>query len=78
MIVNDQQNESLTALLMEDEIYTTICSLNATSSLGPDGIGECFYKACWNITRLDMVASIQGFFTHHRFQIISIIFIVSS
>lgn len=59
-----QQNETLISLPSEEEIYPAVCSIGASISLGPKGFSGGFYRKCWSIIKLDLVASIRICFIH--------------
>lgn len=50
----------LDAPFSEDEVWKTISSLPSDKAPGPDGFTGKFYKTCWQIIKVDMMAAISA------------------
>jgi len=44
----------------EEEIWKTICSLPSNKAPGPDGFTGNFYKACWSVIKVDVMAAVSA------------------
>ncbi|KAL8523191.1 hypothetical protein ACS0TY_013240 [Phlomoides rotata] len=62
--ITDANNLLLTALPSAEEIHTAVLDLDEHSSPGPDGFGGFFYRGCWDIISIDVIAAVLHFFTH--------------
>ncbi|XP_042962410.1 uncharacterized protein LOC122296672 [Carya illinoinensis] len=61
-LISDEDNLRLCTLPTEEEVKQAIFSIPIESSPGPDGFGSGFYRACWNIVRVDVVEVVRDFF----------------
>ena len=50
----------LDAPFSEDEVWRTISSLPSNKAPGPDGFTGKFYKVCWPIIKVDLMAAISA------------------
>ena len=50
----------LDAPFSEEEVWKTINSLPSDKAPGPDGFTSKFYKTCWQIIKVDMMAAISA------------------
>jgi len=44
----------------EEEVWKTICSLPSNKAPGPDGFTGKFYKVCWPIIKVDVMAAVSA------------------
>ena len=51
---------NLEAPISEEEVWKTISSLPSDKAPGPDGFTGKFYKGCWQIIKLDIMAAISA------------------
>jgi hypothetical protein len=56
-----EDNDLLLAPFAEEEVRDTIWSCDGNKSPGPDGFNFNFYKACWPIVKLDIMAFLTEF-----------------
>ncbi|KAI0519460.1 hypothetical protein KFK09_006908 [Dendrobium nobile] len=61
-IVDDTDNNFLTQLPLEEEIWDTIKGMNAESVAGPDGFTTKFFLKTWEIIKVDVVDAVHDFF----------------
>ncbi|KAI0494209.1 hypothetical protein KFK09_024340 [Dendrobium nobile] len=61
-IVDDTDNNFLTQLPLEEEIWDTIKGMNVESVAGPDGFTTKFFVKTWEIIRVDVVDAVHDFF----------------
>jgi len=45
-------------------IKNVVLDLNANGALGPNGFWGHFYQFFWNIVTIDVILSVQEFFSH--------------
>jgi hypothetical protein len=50
----------LEARFSEEEVWDAICAMPANRSPGPDGFSAEFYRHCWPIVRVDVMATLQS------------------
>lgn len=50
----------LEAPFSEEEVWKTICSLPSDKAPGPDGFTGNFYKACWSVIKVEVMAAISA------------------
>ncbi|XP_026429033.1 uncharacterized protein LOC113324997 [Papaver somniferum] len=58
-VITQENQAMLDAISSEEEIKTTVFSMDPDSSPGPDGFSGCFYRACWHIIYNEFVQVIQ-------------------
>ncbi|KAK9928747.1 hypothetical protein M0R45_025867 [Rubus argutus] len=61
-LVTNDENLMLLALPSMEEITTTVKSMDAYSSPGPDGFGGIFFHHCWDVISNDVINAVQSFF----------------
>ncbi|KAK9949447.1 hypothetical protein M0R45_004967 [Rubus argutus] len=61
-LVTNDENLMLLALPSVEEITTTVKSMDAYSSPGPDGFGGIFFHHCWDVISTDVINAVQSFF----------------
>ncbi|XP_060211692.1 uncharacterized protein LOC132639246 [Lycium barbarum] len=61
-ILNDYDNDRLTANPTVDELKDVVYSMSSHSAPGPDGISGKFYHSCWEIIKDDLVLMVLDFF----------------
>lgn len=61
-VVTTEQNSSLCAIPNSLEIHKAVCSLNSSSSPGPDGFSVAFFTSVWDIIAQDFCEAVKGFF----------------
>ena len=61
-MVTNEENESLTITLSDDEIRAIVFSMGADSAPGPDGFNGSFYQSCLSVISRDICAGIKEFF----------------
>ncbi|XP_019435172.1 PREDICTED: uncharacterized protein LOC109341683 [Lupinus angustifolius] len=61
-MVLHKENTDLISLPSDEEIRSTVFSLNGDGGPGPDGFGGNFYQNYWSIVSKDVSASVQQFF----------------
>ncbi|XP_042980090.1 uncharacterized protein LOC122310271 [Carya illinoinensis] len=61
-VIQEDDNVNLLELPSIQEVKQAIFSIPTDSSLGPDGFGSGFYKACWDIIARDVVDGVHDFF----------------
>jgi hypothetical protein len=57
-----QQLMHLDLPFTEQEVASTIKSLHAEKSPGPDGFIGLFFKTCWEIIKVDLMAAVNQFY----------------
>ena len=57
--------ESLDTPFTEAEILSAINQLPSDKAPGPDGFTGLFFKSCWPIIKLDVVAAVNAFYNTH-------------
>ncbi|KAJ7972899.1 reverse transcriptase [Quillaja saponaria] len=62
--ISEEDNAFLCAIPDEEEIRSTIFSMNSNKAPGPDGLSALFYKHYWPIIHLEVVKGVQHFFMH--------------
>jgi hypothetical protein len=62
--IDDLDRESMDRPFSEDEIKNTIDQMENNKAAGPDGIPAEFYKVCWDIIKLDIMAAFNDFHSH--------------
>ncbi|VFQ90791.1 unnamed protein product [Cuscuta campestris] len=59
-VVDDRDNQLISTLPNEADVYKAIMSLNPDSAAGPDGFnGRFFFRTCWNIIKVDVLLACQ-------------------
>ncbi|KAG2696272.1 hypothetical protein I3760_07G050900 [Carya illinoinensis] len=58
----EEENANLLQLPSIQEVKEAMFSIPVDSSPGPDGFGSGFYKACWDIVEVDVVATVRELF----------------
>lgn len=61
-IITDRDNDFLQEIPSNEEIRTSVFSLDPDSAPGPDGFSGVFYQSCWNIIAKDLCAFVRAFF----------------
>eukprot|EP00253_Pinus_taeda_P020488 PITA_20488 len=61
LLVNAEDNLVLCSPISEEEIIKVIWSMEADKAPGPDGFTIHFYKACWEVIKVDLLTMIRGF-----------------
>lgn len=56
------EDQMLIQIPQEEEILSTIKSINSLKSPGPGGIPWLFYKKYWEIIKDDLIQDVQSFF----------------
>nr|XP_027124015.1 uncharacterized protein LOC113740676 [Coffea arabica] len=59
--ITEQMNLQLTRHVIEKEIKIAVFSMHPNESPGPDGMSPVFFQRFWNIIKVDVVDTIQGF-----------------
>lgn len=62
--ISSTMSAKLAIIPNEAEVQAMVFSMDASSSLGPDGFGGAFYHACWNVIKHDIIKAVQTFFNH--------------
>ncbi|XP_040998207.1 uncharacterized protein LOC121244260 [Juglans microcarpa x Juglans regia] len=62
MVISEADNSKLCSLPTEEEVKQAVFSIPIESSPGPDGFGLGFYRACWDVVRLEVVEAVKEFF----------------
>jgi hypothetical protein len=62
--MDDLDRESMDRPFSEEEIKNTIDQMENNKAAGPDGIPAEFYKVCWDIIKLDIMAAFNDFHRH--------------
>jgi hypothetical protein len=70
--LTSDQRMMLVAPVQETEIFTALKSIGDLKAPGLDGYGAMFFKASWNIIKLDVIAVVQEFLWRVRFTMLSI------
>lgn len=60
--ITEQMNLQLTRPVTEKEIRIAVFSMHPNKSPGPDGMSPVFFQKFWNIIKVDIIDTIQGFF----------------
>lgn len=60
--ISGAENEALTLVPSGSEIFRALVSMDLRKAPGPDGMTGLFYKSCWLIVSVDVIAVIQNFF----------------
>ncbi|XP_042950383.1 uncharacterized protein LOC122282502 [Carya illinoinensis] len=61
-VISEEDNLRLCSLPTEEEVKQAVFSIPIESSPGPDGFGSGFYRACWDIVRVEVVEAVREFF----------------
>ncbi|WMV45638.1 hypothetical protein MTR67_039023 [Solanum verrucosum] len=61
-MVNQEQNNNLTAMPDLEELKEVVFSMNCNSAIRPDEMNGYFIQKCWHIIRHDLLGVIQAFF----------------
>jgi hypothetical protein len=63
-LLSQQQHDlqDLERDISEDEIHAAVMQIHSEKALGPDGYTGAFFKACWDIIRVDLTAAIKEIF----------------
>ncbi|XP_041009467.1 uncharacterized protein LOC121253532 [Juglans microcarpa x Juglans regia] len=61
-VISEDDNSRLCSLPTEEEVKQAVFNIPIESSLGPDGFGSGFYRACWDAVRLEVVEAVREFF----------------
>ncbi|XP_015160335.1 uncharacterized protein [Solanum tuberosum] len=62
LMVNQEKNDSLTALPNLEELKEVVFSMNPNSAAGPDGMNGYFFQKCWHMIKHDLLGVTQAFF----------------
>lgn len=62
--VTTAHNESLIVIPKPPEVFHALLSMANNKSPGPDEMNSIFYKSYWNIVGLDIISTVQGFFSN--------------
>lgn len=60
--LTSDQRASLTAPITEEEIVNSLKGISDISAPGIDGYNAKFFKATWNITKVDVISAVKEFF----------------
>ncbi|VFQ99349.1 unnamed protein product, partial [Cuscuta campestris] len=60
--VTAEDNNSLKKLPSMEEVKQAVWSLNENAAPGPDGFNGFFFRACWDIIKIDLLKACQEFF----------------
>jgi hypothetical protein len=60
-LVSRDDNADLMKLFTEEEICNVIWSMEPDKAPGPDGFSIHFYRACWDIIKIDLLKMIKAF-----------------
>jgi hypothetical protein len=66
LVVIEVENEGLCVIPAEVEILEALASMGSTKAPGPDGFTTLFYKKYWQQVRLEVLLSIEFFFTNNN------------
>ncbi|CAN1272874.1 Transposon TX1 uncharacterized 149 kDa protein [Linum perenne] len=61
-VVTDSMNDSLLAEITDDEIRSTVFSIDPTQAPGPDGFTGLFFQRYWDIVAGDVITAVKDFF----------------
>ncbi|XP_019242361.1 PREDICTED: uncharacterized protein LOC109222455, partial [Nicotiana attenuata] len=61
-LIDEEQNEMLTANPTREEVKKAVYGLNGDSAGGPDGFTGAFFHTCWDIVGEDIYAMVLAFF----------------
>ncbi|XP_031482751.1 uncharacterized protein LOC116252545 [Nymphaea colorata] len=61
--VTEYENEQLCQSVLEEEVTTTMWSLDKDNVAGLDGFHNYFYQECWEMVMIDVVNVVQDFFS---------------
>ncbi|KAK2401903.1 hypothetical protein QL285_051464 [Trifolium repens] len=64
--LTSDQRMMLVAPIQETEIFKALKSIGDLKAPGLDGYGAMFFKASWNIIKLDVIAAVQEFFVEGK------------
>ena len=59
--ISDSDNDLLIGVFSEEEVRTAVWCCDSSKSSDPDGFNFGFLKACWDILKKDMVATVKDF-----------------
>ncbi|XP_058734147.1 uncharacterized protein LOC131605864 [Vicia villosa] len=60
--LNMLQRESLIKNVTEEEIQKALAGIGDLKSLGMDGFGSKFFKACWHLIKHDVIVTVKEYF----------------
>jgi hypothetical protein len=56
----------LEAQFSVDEVWAAVKAMSANKSPGPNGLSWEFFKACWAVVSVDVLAAVQAIFLGHN------------
>jgi hypothetical protein len=65
-VITEEENETLSTPLAEEEILEALTSLGSTKATELDGFTVLFYKKYWNLIKNDVLVCIGHFFINNR------------
>ncbi|WMV18188.1 hypothetical protein MTR67_011573 [Solanum verrucosum] len=60
--ITAEENEEMTKLPDQEEVYRVVSALNGSSACGPDGFTGYFFQYCWEIIGEDITKVVKAFF----------------
>lgn len=64
--LNDMDRTLLESSFSLEDLKGVIWDGDGDKSLGPDGFNMCFYRACWDIVKGDLLKMVDEFFRGAR------------
>jgi hypothetical protein len=59
--ITPEMNEKLTTMISDQEIQKTLFHMDATKSLGPDGLPAMFYQQHWPMIQKEVCDAVREF-----------------
>lgn len=60
------QATQLIQKVTEKEVYVALTSIGVNKAPGLNGYGSLFYRACWNVIKVDVMAAVREFFEQFK------------
>ena len=67
-MISEEEATCLDRLFEEEEVYGVIQGCNGDKSPGPDGFSMAFFKACWDVLKLEIMEVLANFHSQAVFE----------
>ena len=67
-MISEEEATWLDRPFEEEEVYGIIQGCNGDKSLGPDGLSMAFFKACWDLLKLEIMEVLANFHSQAVFE----------